>query len=357
MSGKWKNAKHANTKPRSSSTPSRGRHGRVEARKGIPGKRVAITFIIVVLALLVAAGSAAAVLLVGKQALFDVDQGSVGLKTIKYDGVTYEFNPDVTTILFLGIDKDNERTVPPYNGQADAIMAIALNEQTGKMTCLAVPRTSWTPIVTRNFANGQMGEETDFLCLGFNYGYDDADSSELMCQNVSFLLKGVPVDDYFTMNMSGVGALADAVGGVELTALYDVAKTDIKQGDELDLFGNDARDYVWQRDTAVEFSSVERLERQEQFAKAFAVKALEQCKSNPLELLHLFQVADEHSITNLGFPELSYLAFFVASHGLSDVEMTSLPGTYATTEEGYTKFTVNDEEALKTILDIYYREA
>ena len=300
---------------------------------------------------------ALAVINAGRQSLVSTSEKPSYAQTVKSGNKTYVLNPNVATILFLGVDKDNGRATPPYNGQADAVMVLALNEDTGKATCLAISRSSMVPIIERDFDNGELGFEDNYLCLGYNYGYDDENSALLMCQNVSNLLGGVPIDSYYTLNMSGVGALADAVGGVSLRALSDVIKTDIKEGDQLELHGDAARDYVWQRDVADDYSSAERLERQEQFAKAFASKAFAECKKNPIELFHLFEVAEEHAVTNLGFPEMAYLASFMASHGLSDVKMVALPGESVPNPPEPTKYVIDDAQALQMVLDIFYIEA
>lgn len=334
----------------------KGRHARAAKRPRRTAKRVVIAAVAVIAVLLVAVlAGAFAVVNAGRASLFTAERPSFA-QTVKSGNKTYELNPDVAAILFLGVDKDNGRVTPPYNGQADAVMVLALNENAGKVTCLAISRSSWVPVMARDFDTGMLGWQENYLCLGYSYGYDDENSAKLMCRDVSDLLGGVPIDSYYTLNMSGVGALADAVGGVSLTALSDVVKTDIKAGDQLELHGDQARDYVWQRDVADDYSSAERLERQEQFAKAFAKEAFEACKDNPFELFSLFEVADKHAVTNLGFPELAYLATFLATHGLTDIQMVALPGDSVANPPEPTKFVVDDAQALQMVLDVFYVE-
>lgn len=342
---------------RKHSRHAHAQHARAKNRSLHPGRRVvAIAFVAVATLVVVSLVGTLAVINAGRQSLVSASENPSYAQTVKSGNKTYVLNPHVATILFLGVDKDNGRVTPPYNGQADAVMALALNEDTGKITCLAVSRSSWVPVLERDFGSGQVQQADNYLCLGYSYGYDDENSALLMCQDVSDLLGGVPIDSYYTLNMSGVGALANAVGGVSLTALSDVVKTDIKEGDQLELHGDLARDYVWQRDVADDYSSAERLERQEQFAKAFAKEAFAMCKDNPFELFRLFDVAEEHSVTDLGFPELAYLASFFAVHGVDDVQMVALPGEYVANPPEPTKFVVDDAQALQMVLDIFYTE-
>ena len=321
-------------------------------------RKALVAFLCIAVALVLIACAGVGVLVnAGRNALHDAGFADAEIaKTIRHNGNNYVLNPNVSTILFLGIDKDNGRATAPYNGQADAVMALVLDEAAGKVTCLAISRSSIVPVITRDFETGQLGEAENYLCLGYSFGYDDADSASLMCKDVSQLLNRVPVESYYSLNMSGVGALADAVGGVQLTAISDVAKTDIKQGDALNLTGDLARDYVWQRDTADDYSSAERLERQEQFAKAFAAKALAMCKQNPLALFDLFRVAEEHSITNVGVSELAYLAYFLATHDDLEFSVVALPGDVVPDPPNPTKYIVDDVATLQMVLDVFYVE-
>ena len=67
---------------------------------------------------------------------------------------------------------------------------------------------------------------------------------------VSRLLFNVPIEYYLVLDVNGVGALADAVGGVEVVALQDVPKTDMREGQPYVLKGEQARQYVVERDEA-----------------------------------------------------------------------------------------------------------
>lgn len=333
------------------------KHAKIVERPARKAKQIVLVCVVVVVALLAIVGACLGLLLhTGAQGLRQDGRDGGYAQTLKIADKTYTLSPNVSSILFMGVDKDNGRVTPPYNGQVDAILLLVLNEDTGKITCLAISRSSWVPVLERDFESGLLGQRTDYLCLGYSYGYDDANSSELVCQDVSNLLNGIPINAYFTLNMSGIGALANAVGGVSLSALSDVAKTDIKAGDQLELFGDMARDYVWQRDVADDLSSAERLERQEQFAKVFARKALDECKANPFKMFELFDVAKEHSITNLDFPELAYLASFIASHGVSDIDMVMLPGEYMPIPDQPTQYDVDEMQLIQMVADIFYTE-
>ena len=70
--------------------------------------------------------------------------------TIEYDGVTYRLNENMVTVAFIGFDNQvrNLTTGEATTGQADAIMIMALNTDTGRATCISIPRDSWVDVDT-----------------------------------------------------------------------------------------------------------------------------------------------------------------------------------------------------------------
>lgn len=69
-------------------------------------------------------------------------------KTIEYKGHTYEFNSNIASILFMGVDHDEfkDDAVPSTAGQADALYLMTYNISTGKIKVLALNRDIMTDI-------------------------------------------------------------------------------------------------------------------------------------------------------------------------------------------------------------------
>ena len=195
----------------------------------------------------------------------------------------------------------------------------------------------------------------DHLCLAYNYGQDDQESGQRMCRAVSRLLDGIPLEYFYTLNLSGIGDLADAVGGVDVVALSPVVgTTEISPGEEVHLTGDTALDYVWRRNLADDYSPADRLARQKQFIEAFAAKALAECKGNPLKLLDLFDVAQRHSATNLTSDEMAFLASDLTEHGVSSLDTVSIPGEMTPIPNQPTAFIPNTDGIEELVLSVFY---
>ena len=68
--------------------------------------------------------------------------------TIEHNGVTYRLNENMVTVAFIGFDGNvtNITSGDPTTGQSDTIMVLALNADTGKSTCILIPRDSWVDV-------------------------------------------------------------------------------------------------------------------------------------------------------------------------------------------------------------------
>lgn len=277
-------------------------------------------------------------------------------RTIQWDGAAYEYNPNVATVLFLGVDKENGRLATGYNGQCDALMLFALNTDTRQATCIPLSRNLKTQIEAfAPFARESEGLHEDYLCLAYSYGASDAQSGMLSCEAVSRLL-GIPVHEYLTLNMSGVAALADAVEGVELTVLEDVHRTDMHEGDTVLLQGQSALDYVWQRDTADDYSASGRAARQAQFAQAFAKKAAALAQEDMRAVGRLLETVQAHTNTNLHANELAYLAVSLLDGSLAELDMKPLPGQLVPRPGKMSEFVVDEEAMQALMLEVFYQK-
>ena len=94
-----------------------------------------------------------------------------------------------------------------------------------------IPRDSWVDVDTY-IAGSYSGQQKMQICLQYTYGSSNEESSQLVAQCASRVLSGIPIDHYFTLNVKGVGPLADAIGGVRLTPVKSVEKYDIFEGEE-----------------------------------------------------------------------------------------------------------------------------
>lgn len=277
-------------------------------------------------------------------------------RTALYDGKRYRMRPEMTSVLLMGHDG---RVTDELNGQVDFIVVAAIDTETAETTLIYVPRDTMVD-VERTYSRSDIyaDDKRMQIAAAFAYGSDLEHSAERMRATVSNLLFNVPIEYYLLLEMDGIGALADAVDGVELTAISDVPKTDMREGEPYVLRGDQARQYVVERDEDVAWSAMQRLERQEQFLRAFMDKLFGQVKQNPLAAMGVLDSVDDYTMTDLGPCEVAYLASMYLRHGMGGLEAVTLQGESVYNEQtGYEELILDSDVALRTLLDIYFEEA
>lgn len=343
-------------------------------------RRTGLIVAIVVAAIVVVAVAATMLFLnAGKQGLRS--GGTTGTtsdgtaKVVTVDGKRYRQNGNIASILVLGSDMNNgAHHGEGLNGQADAVVVVAVDTAKDKVTCIAIPRNTMVDINLQR-AGDFYGTHYLQICLAYALGQDDAESAELMSTAVSRLLYNITMDNVFVLNLAAIDDLADAVGGVEVEALEDIPYTDIKKGDSVILQGREGRVvhvggdgdswdsweggiatwYVRYRNQEDPDSPLQRQERGMQFIRAFVGKALDKAKGDPAVLSELYDIALQHSWTDLDASEFAYLASILIAGGYDSVDFVSLAGEMVYNDESEWGQFIPDKEALyQTVLDVYY---
>ena len=283
-------------------------------------------------------------------------------KTIKYNGKTYVYNEDIIYVAFMGVDKrelDTEEGVSNSAGQSDTNMIIAVDTASGKMSLIVIPRDSMTDVNIMDAEGERIGTERLQLCLAYSYGDGRERSCENVLRSMERLLYGIEIKNYYSLDLDGIGALNDAVGGVEVTCLETIGKL-FTEGEWRVLHGNEARYYVQIRDTSTFNSDALRRRRQIQYAKAFAAKAFAAIKADFSKATELYNVAGDYSCTNFELSRFIYLVSVVLEKhdvfSLSDDDIIVLPGE-ATMGKRYMEIDLDRSAVFETILNVFYKKA
>jgi len=282
-------------------------------------------------------------------------------KTIKYNGKTYVYNEDIIFLAFMGVDKD---TLDPVEGlahsagQSDTNMLIAVDTESGKMSLIIIPRDSMTDIDILNSDSEIIGISEMQLCLSYAYGNGKETSCENVLTSMERLLYGIKIENYYSLDLKGIGALNDAVGGVEVTALETINDL-CTEGQRLTLWGRNAQRYVQTRDITTFNSDSLRRQRQIQYAKAFAAKAFSQIKADFSSVSDLYSVAGNYSCTNFDISRVTYLASLLVdkydSFTINDDDIYVLPGE-ATKPGKFMEIRLDKQAVFETILKVFYKE-
>lgn len=330
-------------------------------KKKSVARRVLIVLCVILALLIAGAGGAYAwyrhSVEEGKKAMTEqtTQRASTEDGVIEYNGKRYRLNDSIVTLCFIGYDDTADEADAIKGGQSDTVMVLALDTLSGKAKIISIPRDSMVTVDTYN-GESYGGQATEQICLQYSYGDSATRSSELVVNTVSRLFYNIPITYYFTLNIRGVASLNDAIGGVTLTALQTLPESNVVEGQEITLMGEDARQYVQYRDYLGSVdSSLDRQERQKQYLQAFASRLLETAKSDPTKLMDLYSEAGEYTCTNLGLEEYSYLVDTMLSHGFSGLETTSLSGEMQQGET-FAEFYLDKDALRQEVIDTFYTE-
>lgn len=282
---------------------------------------------------------------------------------IRYDGEIYEYNDDLMTFLVMGIDKTGEVTDSQSatdGGQADAIFLVVADTAEKEISIVAVNRDTMVDINAVNFY-GEGESATAYAQIAVQHGFGDGkeQSCELMEDAVSSLFYDLPINGYIAINMDAIPVINDAVGGVTVTALEDVAfdekgRSVWHEGDEIHLQGMEAYYYVRWRDTAKFESARGRLARQKQYLEGFIGQAITATQNNITLPITLYRQLSDYMVTDISIDETAYLAgemihYTFDTHGIYTMEGETKEG------EAHEEF-YPDEKAMEALMvDVFYR--
>lgn len=287
------------------------------------------------------------------------DDGEV----IVYNGETYRFNENITSILCMGIDREkwNEgENVIGTSGQADMLMLAILDMESGRVKLWNISRDSMADVDLYD-TNGNYVETKNMqLCLAYAYGDGKKTSCENTLRSVSRLLYGVPIQSYAALDMAAIRPLNDAIGGVEVTIHEeDILPAKFVAGTTVLLQGDDAEDYVQARRTELPDEPIDsnnnRMARQKQYMMNFIQKALQQTKADVTTPVKLFQTAmqGDNMVTDLTVSRISYLTSIFSNVNFTEESFRTVPGEVVAGEV-YAEYHVDDQALYEMILDTFY---
>lgn len=321
-------------------------------------KKALIIIAIVLLCLLIAALSAYAVMYnIGKKQLLETNRHTDTSNfeefddtVVEHNGARYKYNENITSILFMGVDKKSIKTESDdygTNGQADAVYLMAIDTSTGKTDVIGISRDSMADISLYSKEGRYIGTEKMQLCLAYAYGDRRHSSCQNVVQSVSRMFYGIPINTYFAIDLSGINPLVKAIGGFTVNE-YDENNNVV--GTKY-INSKNAMEYVRTRDNAVLDSNVSRMSNQQEFLKAFAAKVTEQTKQDLMVPVQLYNVVADYAVTNINASKITYLASKYISANTS-IAFHTVQGQVVQGE--YAEFHIDTDALYDLLLDIYY---
>lgn len=274
---------------------------------------------------------------------------------IVYNGNTYQLNKNITSILFMGIDKREleQSEVKGTGGQADVLVLMAVDTQSGKISMMNISRDTMTDVTVYSANGGYVGSEQQQICLSYAYGDGKVSSCENTVNSVKRLFYNIPIKSYLALDLDGIAAVNDSIGGVDVTSPETVGE--FVKGQQYHLEGTLSESFIRARGHDSADANTLRMMRQQLYATEFMNKVISATKQKITTPVDLFNASSPYTCTNLNPSKISYLAqSVVLSNGLS-VEMSTVPGK-AQMGDKYAEYYINEKEFYELFLSVYYNK-
>ncbi len=260
-------------------------------------------------------------------------------------------NNDVINILFIGRDNSAERDKKGQGYNTDVLVLAAIDMNKNTATLLSIPRDTKANIRLLDSDGHLRGTKTGKINSAFgNSGNIEKYGFQNTMASVSDLLDGTPIHGYVSINMDGVGKMADLVGGVPITIDVDMSSVGMPKGSQQVLTGDKALNYVRLRHLpGTDGSDLSRTKRQLRFMRAW----LGQAKTISLtQVPTLYNESMKFVKTNLTLDQVVALASVLNRMDLDeDLNPISMP--YSGVQGGYV---IPDETELDKIIQQYFRK-
>lgn len=276
---------------------------------------------------------------------------------IIYNGERYNYNDDVISILFLGIDNKNSSDEQKQIGkghQSDVIVLGAINPKDNKITLINVPRDIMTDVDVYSPAGGYVGREQMQIALAYAYG-DGAEKSCLnAAESVSRLFYNLPIKTYISLNLDGVPEINDSVGGVDVVSPETIGE--FTKGESYHLDGEAARAFVNKRVSDRADANILRNQRQKEYINKFLQKFFKATRKDISVPVDLYNVSQPYCCTNLNPDRITYLATeFVVNRRITP-QYQNVP-VDVEQKDGAALNYVKEKEFYELFLDIFYTKA
>ena len=226
-----------------------------------------------------------------------------GLK-LKIGKKTYLSNDNIKAYLLMGTDhsgNENETDPKKYSGNmADFLMVAIINKTQKTYGFLELNRDTMTRVKLIDEKGEGDATTKCQLCIAHSYGGTKEMSAENQVEAVSYLLGKFPIDGYYEINMSHIGEINHAVGGVTITMEDDLSNVDpaLKKGATVTLSDKQADTYLHDRLNVDDGENTSRMRRQENYLRALFAQLGQKAEKDSDAGKKIFTTLQQDSTTN-----------------------------------------------------------
>jgi len=170
---------------------------------------------------------------------------------------------------------------------------------------------------------------------------------------VSSLLGGIPIDFYLALNIDGIAALNDALGGVTVTLAEDLSALDpaMVPGATLQLTGTQAELYLRGRRGAGSGTNRERMARQQIYLSQLADLLDAKLQADANFAGELYDVLEPYLSTNLSRGRL--INEIWAARDYERADLIEPEGSYKIAPDGFVEFFADQEQMHKYAAELF----
>lgn len=233
--------------------------------------------------------------------------------------------------------------VNSFEGLTDTMLLLRFDPENKKVVVMSIPRDTRTYI-----ANHGMTKINEANAYG---------GPALSAKSVSELLGGVGIDRYITINVQGVQALVDALGGVTVHVPKDMKYQDDSQRLYINLKAgrqelNGEKVLQLLRYRQDEYGDIGRIQRQQMVMRALMEQSLS--PATVARFPSLLGVVQSHIDTNLTVEELVALVGFASQVNRSNTKMLMIPGEFSSPGEYKASYWLPNSQRIKGMMSQYF---
>lgn len=288
----------------------------------------------------------------------DID-GRFSKEIVTYDGADYRVKPGVNTFLMMGIDQTED---VEYNGkyrsggQCDFLLLVVIDTQAKTIHRIQIDRDTMAEITVLGVLGNELGTNTHQICLAHGFGDGKQQSCQYTVDAVRRLMYGIEIDGYYAMNMNGIPALNELLGGVTVRIEDDFSRYDASMvpGAVVTLHGKQTELFVRTRMTIGDGTNVSRMRRQRQYLENAIALAAQRVRENEHFLAVLLDGLAPYTTTDIARGRMINEANRAAGYTVADI--LSPAGEHMEGEDGFTEFHADQAALMRLVLSLFYEQ-
>ena len=229
--------------------------------------------------------------IIEKMGLQDVQFGDTGewddggdIIELSLDDKIYVSTDNVDTYLIIGTDSGGEDQGEMFSGElADFITLLLVDNTTEKYGFLQIDRNSMVEMAVPDEEGNDSALEEMQICISHWYGKTQEERNEYTATAVTTLLGDLDVYNVYSLEMTDIGKVNHAIGGVEVDITSDMMTVDpaFVRGATVLLTDEQAEKFVRARMGVGEGTNAERMDRQNQYMQKVYNLVMSQIRENP----------------------------------------------------------------------------